>query len=191
MTTPQQNILQQLLHSPLQTIHHWQRYRLTWLIMLGTAIFLEVCAIGFQYIMMLDPCEKCVYQRLAVFLLMAAAMIIMIKPNNIILRITGYITWISAAGYGLNVAISQMTDYEGFNPFTSGCSLTPTFPLEIPLHQWIPALFQPLALCGNDNWRLLDMNMAQWLTGIFSLYLFAAAVCVISSAWCMIFARKA
>lgn len=187
----QQNIFQRLIHSPLQTIHHWQRFRLTWAIMLGTALFLEVCAISFQYIMALDPCEKCVYQRLAVFLLMAAAMVIMIKPSNIVLRLVGYITWFYAAGYGLSVAITQMGDYEGFNPFASSCGLIPTFPLAIPLHQWLPSIFQPQALCGSDNWQFLDMNMAQWMTSIFSIYLLAAAVCVISSAWYIVSARKA
>ena len=161
----------------LKTLQNWQEHRLTWAIMLGTAAFLELCALYFQYGMMLDPCEKCVYQRLAVIILALAAIIIMIAPRNLMVRVVGYGVWIFGAMYGLKVAISQMADYVTPN---FSCTLWPTFPFDLPLQDWLPELFMPTAICGTDTWLFLGMNMAQWMVIIFSIYLVAAAVCIIS-----------
>ena len=172
--------------SPLQTIHQWQNQRITWLIMFATALFLELCALGFQYILMLDPCELCVYQRFAITLLMIAPIIMMSAPGNIPLRLIGYGLWIAGAIYGLEQAIIQTSNYTNFDPFNSSCNFRPTFPFDLPLYEWIPSVFMPTGICGADDWTFLTLNMAQWMVMIFGIYLIAAAACVISSAYCWI-----
>ncbi len=172
---------QDFCQSPLQTIHQWQSKRFTWLIMFATALFLELCALGFQYILMLDPCELCVYQRLAVTLLMIAPMIIMTAPTNIPVRVIGYGIWMAAAGYGLEKAIIQTANYTDFDPFNSTCNFRPVFPFDLPLYEWFPSVFMPTGICGADDWSFLTLNMAQWMVIVFSIYLIAAAACVISS----------
>ncbi len=177
------NLWQDFRQSPLQAIHHWQSQRITWAIMFATALFLELCALGFQYILMLDPCELCVYQRLAVTLLMVAPVIMMISPANVIVRLMGYAVWIYAAGYGLSQAIVQTGNYANFDPFNSSCNFRPTFPLDLPLYDWLPSLFMPTGICGADDWTFLTLNMAQWMVIVFSIYLIAAATCMVSSVY--------
>ena len=177
---------QDFSQSPLQAVHQWQSHRVTWLIMFATALFLELCALGFQYIMMLDPCELCVYQRLSVTLLIVAPTVMMISPRNIPLRIIGYGIWIAAALYGLEQAIIQTGNYADFDPFNSSCNFRPTFPFDLPLYEWLPSVFMPTGICGADDWTFLTLNMAQWMVFIFGIYLVAAVVCVISSVYCWI-----
>ena len=178
-----------LKQEPLRTIDRWQHSRVTWLIMLATALFLGVCSWGFQYVLDMNPCERCVYQRLAVLLLMLVPLIMMIAPKNPGVRTVGYGLWLMAAIYGLDSAIDQLADYGEFNPFSSGCSLRPTFPFDLPLAQWWPAAFLPTGLCGSDNWRFLSLNMAQWMVIIFSIYLLSAVACMISSLYCALTRR--
>ncbi|MGI9277896.1 MAG: disulfide bond formation protein DsbB [Endozoicomonas sp.] len=167
-------------HSPMTAIRDWQNHRQTWLIMLTTAVFLEICALGFQYVLELNPCEQCVYQRLAVMQLGFAALVIMVLPRNRLFRLAGYLIWISGAAYGLQEALLQIENYANFNPFFSTCSLLPSFPLGLPLHEWWPGMFQPTGLCGEDSWTFLSLNMGQWMTFIFGLYILAAFVCLAS-----------
>lgn len=173
-------------HSPLQAIHRWQSLRTTWLIMLATATFLELCALGFQYILNLQPCELCVYQRLAVMMLMFAPLIMMTAPGNIFVRIAGYGVWIWGAVYGLEKALIQSRDYANFDPLNSTCNFRPIFPFDLPLYEWLPSVFMPTGLCGEDSWSLLSLNMAQWMALIFAIYILAAVVSVISSLHCWI-----
>nr|MDT0251689.1 disulfide bond formation protein B [Endozoicomonas sp.] len=181
--------LKKLQQSPLQTLHNWQRFRVTWLIMFATALFLELCGLGFQYILHMDPCERCVYQRLAVLMLIVAPLIITISPTNLMARISGYSLWVAGGIYGLKHAIAQTADYAEFNPFTSSCSFRPVFPFDLPLYEWWPSLFMPTGICGADDWTFLTLNMAQWMVVIFAIYLMAAAVCIISSAYCTFFKK--
>ncbi len=157
--------------------------------MFATTLFMELSALGFQYILLMDPCERCVYQRLAVLVLMTAPLVIIISPANRLLRITGYTLWIAGALYGLQEAIAQTGNYAGFNPFSASCSFRPVFPFDLPLHEWWPALFMPTGLCGTDDWTLLTLNMAQWMVVIFSIYLLAAAICIISFLYATLFRK--
>ncbi|WP_281645458.1 disulfide bond formation protein B [Parendozoicomonas sp. Alg238-R29] len=181
---------QSLLSSPLRTLHGWQQKRLTWLIMLATTLFLEGCALFFQYVMLLDPCELCVYQRLAIGLLGVVSLIMLIAPSNIFIRLSGYSLWVVSGLYGLQKAMIQTGSYETFNTINQSCNFYPTFPFELPLYEWLPSLFMPTGFCGSDDWALLGLNMAEWMVIVFGIYLLAAAVCIFSSAWCWIRTEK-
>ncbi|UYM18076.1 disulfide bond formation protein DsbB [Endozoicomonas euniceicola] len=170
----------ELLSQPLATIRAWQNSRLTWGIMLGTAVFLEAAALYFQYGMDMHPCELCVYQRLAIVVLGLAAMVMLVAPRNRIVRGAGYALWISGAVYGLQAALEQLKNYADFNPFFSSCNAFPVFPFELPLHDWWPAMFFPTGICGEDSWAFLSLNMANWMTIIFGIYILTFAACVLS-----------
>ena len=90
---------------PLATVRQWQNYRLTWGIMLATAVFLEAVAFYFQFGMDMRPCEYCVYQRLAVLIIGAAALIMLLAPRNKAVRGAGYGLWISGAVYGIHTPL--------------------------------------------------------------------------------------
>ncbi|OED42061.1 hypothetical protein ACH42_12555 [Endozoicomonas sp. (ex Bugula neritina AB1)] len=174
------NLWQGFKPSPLSAVREWQNYRLTWAIMLATAVFLEGTAFYFQFGLGLDPCELCVYQRLAVFVLGLAALIMLLAPRNPIARGAGYGLWISGSVYGIQYALQQLENYANFSPFFSSCNAYPIFPFELPLHEWWPAMFMPTGLCGEDSWTFLTMNMAQWMVIIFGIYILAFAVCAAS-----------
>ena len=190
MTAERKTGLRALRQEPLQTIDRWQRSRVTWLVMLATVVFLGVCSWGFQYVLLMNPCERCVYQRLAIMLLMLVPLIMMLAPKSLGVRMLGYGIWLAAAIYGLDSAITQMGDYGAFNPFSNGCSMRPTYPLALPLHEWWPTVFMPTGLCGSDNWSFLTLNMAQWMVIIFSIYLLSAVVCMVSSFYCAFFRTR-
>lgn len=65
--------------------------RASWFILTGSAIALEAAALYFQYVMKLDPCVMCIYQRLAVFGILASGLIGMTAPKFLIVRILGAI----------------------------------------------------------------------------------------------------
>ena len=179
-----------LFHSPFQTIHGCQYRRLCWVVMLATTLFLEGSALFFQYVMALEPCEMCVYQRLAVVGLSITALWIMMAPSNPFVRVTGYGLWVVSGLYGLKAAMAQTGAYAVFGTPAQSCNFLPTFPFDIPLHNWFPAWFMPTGFCGADEWSFLGMNMAQWMVIAFAIYLVAAAVCMISSLWCGIAITK-
>ncbi|WP_338126793.1 disulfide bond formation protein B [Shewanella indica] len=61
----------------------------------------------------------------------------------------------------------------------AACSTEPHFPLGLPLHEWLPYEFAPTGGCGEDDWTLLGMNMADYCIiayGIFSLALGAVTL---------------
>ncbi|MET4692581.1 disulfide bond formation protein DsbB [Endozoicomonas lisbonensis] len=177
---PVKKVWHEFRAQPLATVRAWQNYRLTWSIMLGSAVFLEVCALYFQHGMDMHPCEMCVYQRLAVLILGLAAMVMLVAPRNRVVRGAGYALWISGAVYGLQYALEQIKNYADFNPFFSSCNAFPVFPFGLPLHEWWPGMFFPTGMCGEDSWTFLSLNMANWMTIIFGIYILAFAVCVLS-----------
>ncbi|WP_422135839.1 disulfide bond formation protein DsbB [Endozoicomonas sp. ALD040] len=164
---------------PLGAIRDWQNARTTWLIMLLTAVFLESVALYFQYVMYLDPCELCVYQRLAVLLIGLAALVMLVVPRNKLARGLGYIIWIAGAAYGLDASIKMLGYYTSADLFMT-CKALPSFPFDLPLYDWWPQMFLPSGFCGQDGWLFLGMNMAHWMTFIFGLYILAYMLCLIS-----------
>nr|WP_283777651.1 disulfide bond formation protein DsbB [Sansalvadorimonas sp. 2012CJ34-2] len=165
--------------SPLGAIRSWQNSRVTWLIMLVTAISLESTAWFFQYVMLMDPCEMCVYQRLAVMLLAAAAIVMLIEPGNRFVRGAGYLIWITGALYGLQAAMKQIGYYGDEGLFLT-CKILPDFPFGLPLYDWWPDMFMPTGFCGQDDWLFLGQNMAQWMCVIFGIYILAFVLCIVS-----------
>ena len=165
--------------APIGAIREWQNHRTIWVIMLATALGLESTAWYFQYVMLMDPCELCVYQRLAVMLLAIAAGIMLISPKNKLVRSAGYLVWITGALYGLKAAVKQL-GYYGDNDLFMTCKALPDFPFGLPLYDWWPEMFLPSGFCGQDGWMFLGQNMATWMTFIFGVYVFAFGLCIIS-----------
>ena len=51
------------------------RQRTYWMVLLVSALFLELCAMAFQHGMGLSPCVMCIYERIATMGLVAAALV--------------------------------------------------------------------------------------------------------------------
>jgi disulfide bond formation protein DsbB len=147
----------------------------------ASAIFLELTALWFQYGMGLDPCVKCVYERLAVFGIAAAGLIGLASPQWPIVRLVAYATWLVSAAWGLRLALQhvgiQQDPAAAFN-----CTFAAEFPDWARLDEWLPALFQPTGYCDDIQWQWLGLTMAQWMVPVFSIYLLILAAVLIVDA---------
>ncbi len=56
----------------LQYLNQCSRGRGAWLLMALTAFILELVALWFQHVMLLQPCVMCIYERCALFGIMGA-----------------------------------------------------------------------------------------------------------------------
>ncbi|MCG9695374.1 disulfide bond formation protein B [Shewanella sp. Isolate11] len=165
--------------SPTQTLSEWQNQRRVWFLMSGAAAFLILSAMGyFQLFLAMDPCEICVYIRYSQFCILFAGLIIAIKPTNLWLKVIGmYIAWygvLQGMAWSIELAELHHTAHAlddamamGGDLFAAGgggaaCSTEPSFPLGLPLHEWFPFEFQPSGICGEDDWSLLGLNMAEY-----------------------------
>ncbi|QQX80468.1 disulfide bond formation protein B [Shewanella sp. KX20019] len=173
--------------SPLQTLESTQEARAVWIVMVAACVFLLGSAMGFfQVFLEMDPCENCVYIRFSQFCILIAGLIILISPTSTLLKIIGLaLAWYGII-YGLDKAIilagqhvSSHAADAGLDLFQSGqganaCSLEPTFPLGLPLHEWLPFEFAPSGICGEDDWSLLGLNMAQYCIISYAIFILCA-----------------
>lgn len=159
----------------LKSFTQFAQSRSSWLILAGTALTLECAALFFQHIMKLDPCVMCIYQRLAVFGLLAAGLIGLIAPQNRAVRSLGLIIWGASASWGLKLALELVDMQSNPSPFST-CSFLPEFPNWMPLHEWAPSIFLPTGMCTDIPWEFMGVTMGQWMIVAFSLYLAALLI---------------
>ncbi|MDF0535957.1 disulfide bond formation protein DsbB [Shewanella yunxiaonensis] len=152
--------------------------RLSWLVLLLSAVALELSALFFQYGMKLDPCVMCVYQRVAVLGLAAAGIVGLVMPSFRLIRVIAAIIWGISAGWGLKLAIELNDIQQDPSPFAT-CSFMPDFPKWLQLHEWFPSVFMPTGMCTDIPWTFLGVTMAQWMIVVFATYLFALAIYIL------------
>ncbi len=163
----------------LSTIKRFSQSRLSWVLLFSAIIVLELCALFFQHVMMLAPCVMCIYERVAMFGIGAAALVGMVAPNNPIVRWLGLVAWGASAYKGLALSM-QHVDYQ-FNPSPfATCDLFVTFPEWAPLNQWAPWLFEAYGDCSKVVWQFLTLSMPQWLVIIFAGNLAVLALIVVA-----------
>lgn len=154
----------------LTVITRFAHSRSSWFILAGTALGLELSALYFQHIMKLDPCVMCIYQRLAVFGILAAGLIGMTAPKYRIVRILAAIIWAISATWGLKLALSLVDMQTNPSPFST-CSFLPEFPAWMPLHEWFPSIMMPTGMCTDVPWVFMGVTMAEWMVVAFSGFL--------------------
>ncbi len=150
-----------------------------WALLFGSALILELVALYFQYGMDLKPCIMCIYQRTAVFGVLFAALLPLLK-NNIITRTIAYIGWGISAIWGMLIAIEHVDIQTASNPFFVSCEIVPNFPAFLPLHTMLPNIFAATGDCGNIDWEFLGMSMPQWMIVVFTLYSLAFLMVIAS-----------
>lgn len=153
--------------------------RSAWWLLTFSCAALESTALYFQHGMGLQPCVMCIYERLALFAILAAGIIGGIAPRSSLFR------W-AALGLGLYGAIKGLmlsikhTDYQ-LNPAPwNTCSPFLDFPQTLPLDQWLPAVFAAGGDCGKISWQFLGLVMPQWLIVVFAIYLLIFALLILS-----------
>jgi disulfide bond formation protein DsbB len=146
--------------------------RTPWALVLVSALAREATALYFQLGLELDPCVLCVYQRSAVFGIALGGLIGLIAPRLTILRLAGYLAIGGAALLGLRFALQHVAVLGGQS---FDCSFLPDFPTWLPLHEWLPVLFQPTGMCDEIDWSFLGFTMPEVMVAVFAAYLAALA----------------
>ncbi|MEZ9823106.1 disulfide bond formation protein DsbB [Shewanella sp. 10N.286.45.A1] len=159
----------------MNALINFAQSRTAWLVLTATALALELAALFFQYIMKLDPCVMCIYQRLAIFGILFAGVLGTIGYQSRIARIIAMGLWGTSATYGLKLALELVDMQTNPSPFAT-CSFLPEFPSWMPLHEWIPSIFMPTGMCTDIPWQMMGVTMGQWMIVAFSVYLLAILI---------------
>lgn len=154
----------------LTVLTRFAHSRIFWLLLGGTALFLEATAFYFQYVMKLEPCVMCIYQRLAVFGIFVAGLIGIMAPQYLIVRILAALAWAVSATWGLKLALALVDMQNNPSPFST-CSFLPDFPAWMPLHEWFPSIMLPTGMCTDAPWHFMGVTMAEWMVVAFSGFL--------------------
>ncbi len=139
-----------------------------WLALLSTSVALEIAALYFQYVLDYGPCILCVQIRAVLFVVILLAAVALILPaarkfNSIsLIPCTLTFAWFCYQVLGIE---------RGW--FEGSCTFEPAFPAWIPLHEWLPSVFEPWELCGYTPEILFGITMAETLAGLAGLFLLA------------------
>lgn len=152
--------------------------RVSWLLLIVSIVGLLATALYFQHGMNIQPCIKCVYIRAAFSGMLVAAVIGFIGAKIMFIRGIALLGVIAAAVFGLMqtnelLEIERIIAAGGF----STCSFFAEYPSWLPLEQWLPAVFEPTASCGDDSWRFFDRSMAFWTS--ITLYAYIIVLTII------------
>lgn len=151
-----------------------------WLLVALTAFSLELTALYFQYGMGLNPCIMCVYQRLAILGLVFAGMVGAFGCNNILSRVTAFAIAGVSSIWGLLIALEHVDMQSNAGSLFYTCEFIPNFPKWMPLHEWVPAIFEASGDCGEISWSFLGYSMPQWMVVVFGLYSLAIVGAIVS-----------
>lgn len=152
-------------------------FKWAWGTLFFSAFGLELVALYFQYVMDLQPCIMCIYQRTAVLGVALSGLLVFLF-NKPVTRLLGFIGWGVSAIWGLLIAIEHVDIQTAANPFFVSCEIVPNFP--VPLHEWLPAFFAATGDCGDIDWQFLTLSMPQWMIVIFALYSVSFLVALLS-----------
>ena len=154
--------------------------RTAWILLAIIALLLESTGLYFQYVMGLQPCVMCVYERLAISGLLLSGIIGAISPRLKLTRYYAILMWCYRAIKGLLLAIRH-TDYQ-LNPSPwNQCEFKPDFPQTMPFDQWFPQIFAPGPVnCSQSQWEMLGWGMPQWLILAFGCFTLSFVLVLIS-----------
>ncbi|WP_182073677.1 MULTISPECIES: disulfide bond formation protein DsbB [unclassified Serratia (in: enterobacteria)] len=162
----------------LQFFNRCSQGRGAWLLMALTALVLELVALYFQHVMLLQPCVMCIYERCALFGILGASLVGAIAPKTP-LRYVAILLWMYSAWEGVQLAWKHTMIQLHPSPFNT-CDFFVSFPSWLPLDKWLPAVFHASGDCSVRQWQFLTLEMPQWLVGIFGAYLLVALIVLIA-----------
>ncbi len=143
---------------------------LSWLLLAASAFALELCALFFQYGMGLEPCIMCIYQRVAIIGLVVAGLSGYFAKQWTIIKFEAFAIWGVSAIWGLLIAIEHVDIQTNADSLFYTCDLVPNFPSWLPLHEWIPSLFEATGDCGEIAWSFLGYSMPEWMIVVYGVY---------------------
>lgn len=134
-------------------------------------IAMESGALYYQYILDYGPCILCVQIRAIVLSLFIIALIGTLTSRPIISRVLGAPLLATTAGF-VYLSYQVLGVERGW--FEGSCTFEAPFPDWLPLHSWLPAVFEAWELCGYTPELLWGVTMAE------ALMLISATLFVVS-----------
>lgn len=152
------------------------RSRVFWFLVLLACLVLEGVALFYQYVLDYGPCVLCVHIRawIAGLALVALLMLILGGPAAL-----GHLVSLGLA-LGLVRSSYQTLGVER-GTIVDACSMDAQFPSWLPLHQWLPAMFEPWEPCGYTPMLAFNISMAEALMVISMLWVLVSLVLLIAS----------
>ncbi|OUS23256.1 disulfide bond formation protein B [Thalassotalea sp. 42_200_T64] len=142
----------------------------SWWLLAISALGLELSALFFQYGLGLEPCIMCIYQRVAIMAIMIAGVIGAVGNKLQIARLAAFVLWAVGAIWGLLIAIEHVEIQANAGSLFYTCDIVPNFPGWLPLHQWLPAIFEATGDCGEISWYFIGYSMPQWMIVVYGVY---------------------
>ncbi len=144
---------------PAGEIARWSDQRWPWALIIFLSCALVVLAHNvFQVWLYMKPCEQCVYIRFGFLVIALGALITILQPKNLVLKIVGAVVGIYGCVYGLMCSVKLSTIHHAIHGDDmdavfgmQGCSLEPHYPFGLPLEKWAPDWFLPTGDCGYDT----------------------------------------
>jgi len=163
----------------LSLLKTFSRKRLSWGLLFAFVIFFESCALFFQHIMGLAPCVMCIYERVAMLGIGAAALSGMIAPGVTLIRLLGLAGWLAASVKGYLLATQHVQYQLHPSPFAT-CDIYVQFPSWAPLNHWASWMFEAYGDCSEIVWQWLGLSMPQWLVIIYAANITVSLVFLVS-----------
>ncbi|AWK15281.1 disulfide bond formation protein DsbB [Candidatus Fukatsuia symbiotica] len=164
----------------LQFFNRCFKGRSAWFLIGLSGIILELIALYFQHIMLMQPCVMCIYERCVLLGIIVASLIGALFPNSP-LRYVAIFLWLYSAGKGIQLTWQHIMQQLFPSPF-SRCDFFVDFPTWLPLDKWLPSIFVAQGDCSLQQWQFMSFSMPQWLLAIFSTYLLIG-ILVLMSQW--------
>ncbi|MEG3136133.1 disulfide bond formation protein DsbB [Rouxiella sp. T17] len=162
----------------LQYLNRCSQGRGAWLLLALTALILELVALFFQHVMLLQPCVMCIYERCALFGVLGAGLVGAIAPATW-LRYGAIFILIYSAAEGLRLSWQHTMIQLHPSPFTT-CDFAARFPSWLPLDKWLPGVFVATGDCAERSWTFLTLGMPQWLVVVFSVFLVIGVIILLA-----------
>lgn len=153
--------------------------RTAWLLLAGSALVLELCALFFQYYAGYEPCIKCIYQRLALWGVVFGALPALVFVKHAFVRWLSALSGLFFAAWGFKLSSDHLAIQNAPNPLFASCELVPNFPDWFKPDVWLPSLFEARGDCAAIEWLFMGMSMPRWMQVIFALYCAAIVFAVL------------
>lgn len=144
-------------------INKISRNRWPWLLLAALALSMEGGALYLQHVLLVEPCNECIYIRAGVAGMGVAGLIGALAPRFLAMRLTALAVWFSALAWSLyraNILLNLENIVRGGGE--GSCARFKGFPGGLPLDSWLPGVFEPRAMCGEIKWAFLGQSITFW-----------------------------
>jgi len=153
------------------------RSRVFWFLVLLVCLVMESVALFYQYVLDYGPCVLCVHVRAWVAGLGLVALLMLIVGGS--RAVLGHLVSLGLT-LGLVRSSYQTLGVER-GTLVDACSMDAQFPSWLPLHQWLPSMFEPWEPCGYTPMLAFNVSMAEALMVISVLWLLVSLTLLVAS----------